>query len=278
MIIAYSANPGITPAAINAIVAAGAAGVLKPPYDLETASLLWRMVRAAREGRISSVVGLSTASDPLSPAHEVRSLDDDERHVVLPPTALSFGGEHEGEKVLSAALNNHKRSMSREWPSRPERSRNNSTHGPASRKQSVSAGTFAMTAELPEEESDNYHTFLESLYLIPPKLSARRRSIDVSGLNFALKRAQRVFEATAAAPKKPSRLQDGFTFPSSPSREGPKSSDDEDEAADRMDGEDEGVTRLAELLSAMFYQTSRAIDIQMGEYTRCVSPYFGDRS
>ena len=278
IILAYSANPALSPSTIAACVDAGASGVLKPPYDFETAKLVRRMVRAAREGRISSVVGLPNRDGlgPMSP-----TLEEPQMTVVLPPTALRLGGEHEGEKVLSAAVKTHARGMSEQWISR--------TAFPAEASPGLSVtlrgerdiALFARGGDVsqpltgptheprlvessfrhPAEQGDPYR--LGSLYRHNPAYDNRRRSVDVSGLRIALGRAQRAFEAAAAPDSSKiltkARLESGYSFPATPTKPGRQTLIVED--ADNKD------TELAELLSAMYYQTTVAIQIQMSDYS-----------
>lgn len=284
VILAYSANPALSPSTIASCVAAGASGALKPPYDFETSKIVRRMVRAAREGRISSVVGLGAAG--TSPT--MSQGEDVDTTVVLPPTALRMGGEREGEKVLSAAVRTHQRGMSGSWydrgvaPStrkrensaptrvesatsrhRPGLSRYNSAYGEAVSAETTTKPVTAQTKpQSPADERDQYRLF--SLYQYDSSCQNRRRSVDTGGLGIALRRAQRTFEK-AAAPRSPSKglsyakVDTGFSFPSTPTK--PSLVDAAVEEEERRN------TELAELLGAMYYQTIMAIQIQMAEYT-----------
>lgn len=276
VILAYSANSALSLSTIEACVAAGASGVLKPLYDLETSKLLRRMVRAARVGRISSVVGLGDAS-LSSPTSE-----NPEPMVVLPETALRMGGEHEGEKVLSAAMSIHRRAHSGQnggSDSSPSGRRQESTApmrmgSDLTRKQSAgqqtssylpTASSHATTSPVmakpdtrfpPNKPDLNY--FAE---VYRPSLENRRRSVDVSGLCIALCRAQKVFETAASALSVncagEAKAVDGYTFPAKPPKKNQLSLVRE---AERKS------TELAELLSAMYYQSTVAIQIEMVEY------------
>jgi len=270
IVLAYSANPALSSGTIAACVNAGASGVLKPPYSLDTARIVRRMVRAAKEGRISSVVGL--------PTHDSRSqspaLDDDGRKVILPPTALSMGGEHEAEKVLSGAYKTHRRGTSASfetWSPSAGRSRESST--PARKTSLGQTGALATTSEIegpvsamiqafPEHPDDEIDLRFASLLIYDPlNEQKRRRSVDTSGLGIALHRAQRAFE-TVKLGGKSSKID--FPIPAKDDVASIGSSDsthDEDSCAD---------THLAELLSAMYYQTQVAISVEMSEYERLV--------
>lgn len=270
LIFAYSANPALSQSTIAACVHAGASGVLKPPYNLDTARILRRMARAAKEGRISSLVGLANHnSRPQSPGHE-----DDGHKVILPPTALSMGGEHEGEKVLSSAYKAHRRGTSASFETW---SFNSSAHSRDSstpvRKLSqvhqclsepVSAPSAetpvsAVTPSFPEHPDDEVDLRLASLLVYNPIIEQkRRRSVDISGLGLALQRAQRAFETVKLKSK-----NGKFDF-SSLAKDDSSSSGSEDTYEDGSCAD----TQLAELLSAMFYQTQLAIQIDMDEYNQ----------
>jgi hypothetical protein len=178
VVLAYSANQALSSSTIAACVRAGASGVLKPPYDLETARLVRRMTRAALSGRISSVVGLPLANDPSSP-----TLEDDIR-VVLPPVALPLGdGEHETERALSS----HRRGMSGQWDAL------------SSSSGSIPPPITPLTANLPRFDTKRPTGPIHSAGIAPEPTSPalRRRSVDVGGLTVAMNRAQQAFEASA---------------------------------------------------------------------------------
>lgn len=272
IILAYSANPALSASTISSCVDAGASGVLRPPYDLETAQLVRRMVAAAKTGRLSSVVSMAASKTPTSP-----TFSDASMKVVLPPTALFGGGEHEGERVLTG----HRRKMSGTQDiqslANASRDRSSSRSLAGSRKQSKrdlpSLTISAATEEAghPDAEMDNL-----AFALYQPSLQRRRRSVDTGGLATAMKRAQKAFEVAARpvpipglAPSTPAtpQIRHGRLGSSSramtpgPMQEGRGSAQDE---ADPFSGDVD--THLAELLSAMFYQTCVTIDVQMEQY------------
>jgi hypothetical protein len=289
VILAYSANTTLSHATVAAVVEAGASGVLKPPYDISTAKLVRRMVRAAREGRISSVVGLNPASGAMSPAYE-----RDDPFVVLPHTALAMGAEHEGEKVLSAAIRSHKRNMSGHWDSRSSSSLSSDT--PTGRIRELSAPSpaqpqpphklslrndntsitsglatsnsvqsimtpstaFPSTASFPSSKlshDQSSHLFPHAPHTQQSDVEPRRRSVDVSGLGIALKRAQRAFEAVpSGSGMQAKNFREKYILPSSGTGVG---------RAGQRAGE--GDTEFAELLSELFCQTQLAIGVEMGD-------------
>ena len=213
------------------------------------------------------------------------SFDDVEPTVILPPTALKSGGEHEGEKILSEAYRSHRKSMSgnlngqetlsyghrRRESAAPMRMNNdvhrsqaNATrHGPpfAASSSIPSKPTFTAKPEprfLPARLHDHG---LVSLYRYDPSQAVRRRSVDVSGLCIALRRAQRVFEA-AATPSSAKGLGNAevdsdYTFPATLTRS-LRHGQPADEECDEP--------KLAELWSAMYSQTQAAMEIEMDEY------------
>ena len=268
IILAYSANPALSVNTIAACVSAGAMGVLKPPYDMETASVIRRMVRAAKEGRLSSIVGLSHGG--LARSLSNGGEESPPHNVVLPPTALSIGGEHEGEKVLSGAYQKHRRgtsaSFGQSWATpTQQRSRESSMSGrkgsfqniittiPAlPTSQVIQSPVTARTPVFPDHGDHDYLHF-ESLLSYNPSVEQRRRSVDTSGLGMALRRAQKAFET--GKPNSPSVPSAGIIHQHS------EDDHDQDSCQD---------TQLAELLSAMFYQTLLAIDIEMNGYEEWV--------
>ena len=223
--------------------------MLKPPYDLDTARLLQRMVRAGREGRVSTVVELQNTNGDHSPGlFDGPAFDEQETTVILAPTALSFGGEHEGERVLSASIQ-HRRNNS---TSQSIASRSPQPSLSGSRKNSAgppSSGTF----------SPNAHFLVPG----PSSLERRRRSVDTGGLALALKRVSRVIEggSESKGAGRLSRIQEGST---SRPRAGTRLSGAIPEGVEDKDGAK--PTELAELLSAMYCQTMGTVDVQMVEY------------
>ena len=282
IILAYSANPALSTNTISACIQSGASGVLKPPYDIHTARIVRRMIRAAKEGRISSVVGLPGNGRSLSPSN-----DDEGPKVILPPTALSMGGEHEGEKVLSGAYRAHRRGTSasiepyhltsaatttsgrqREYsvPARKPSLRQTPVFPASTSVQSVSTPITAMAPGFDHNDPPALDHKLASLLVYNPPVEQRRRSVDISGLTLALNRAQRAFEIV-----KPKVIgtQDDTVF-GMLSLSATKANGHRDaHGHSRHEGHDEDTcpdTQLAELLSAMYYQTQVAINIGMEDY------------
>ena len=119
-----------------------------------------------------------------------------------------------------------------------------------------------MIQAFPEHPDDEIDLRFASLLIYDPlNEQKRRRSVDTSGLGIALHRAQRAFE-TVKLGGKSSKID--FPIPAKDDVASIGSSDsthDEDSCAD---------THLAELLSAMYYQTQVAISVEMSEYERLV--------
>ena len=338
IVLAYSANPSINPHTIAACVGVGASGVLKPPYDLETARLVRRMVRAAKEGRVSSVVGLPAVSEGVvSPTADE---EDPFRRVVLPPTALSMGGEHAGELALSGAIRyNHNQqqrggSIKSGTDSRSSSPLSNTSSRAVHRESTIPprksslggrlsiSGTASLIKPTPPRTglpssssskslvSPTNHSH-NSAYSFPfpptttttttahsssvrPTYDTRRRSVDVSGLDLALKRAQKIFEHQQSSPKSnksvphggartsfmPSvssvpRIHIASAVAGSHDIEGPlgerrRSSTSIAFAAPHLQPQptpfnppETKETELAELLSSLYLQTQMAIKVQV---------------
>lgn len=276
IVLAYSANPALSSSTIAACVDAGASGVVRPPYTLETAAMIQRMARATSEGRISSIVGMPTSDSP-SPVSPV--LDDSQIKVVLPPTALLGGGQHEGERVLNA----HRRKTSGTWDnqisSAHSRDASASRSGPASRKQSrqelAPLSISVSAAARPTQLEENLDTEIDSATyaLYQPSQHRRRRSVDVGGLATAMKRAQKAFDGAMKPVSNTGIIPPSPVSPVASMRPDPSVrqaiTPGASSAAKLPDPElqqDEVDTHLAELLGAMYYQTCLTIDVQMAEY------------
>ena len=246
IIIAYSANQALSSTTSSACIQVGASGVLKPPYDADTAKLLRRLTRAAMEGRVSAVMGLMHDADATA-----------DMSVVLPPVALDLGdGEHDTERALST----HRRKISGQWDSTSDLSqeRRSSVDGRSSRRSSkhdtrltgpmpaTPMTAVPLAAGLTKAMQRMVETVIEE-----PSSSTRRRSVDIGGLNMAMSKAEQVFAAPTPLPLSP-----GTPIPPPPRSAGVKSGSHE--------------THLAELLGIMFHQSCQTIEVQMDEFARCV--------
>ncbi|ORX39638.1 hypothetical protein BD324DRAFT_614437 [Kockovaella imperatae] len=312
IILAYSANPALSHQTIAACVSAGCSGVLKPPYDFQTARMVRRMVRAAKEGRISSVVGLPNRTGDLSsPTGDDE--DDPISRVILPPTALSMGGEHAGEIVLSGLIRHNslrnsgatphdsrngsplsnsrnanqqipprKNSLGRPSPLDPKNKRDSQSNI----RSTLSTSNSSKSIATPTSTAAHSHSLSDNL---ARPHDGRRRSVDVSGLEFALRRAQKAFEQNKRPPSKArSRFSASKPLPTifTPDDEGPlgeKMDMDEPESGIvstlAVDPPETKETELAELLSSMYLQTQMAIRVQVGDddYARLSEPLSPDR-
>jgi hypothetical protein len=111
-----------------------------------------------------------------------------------------------------------------------------------------------------------------TLCLYNPTYGKRRRSVDTGGLATAMRRAQRIFELAPA--RKDNNSTGNLTFPLAPDAAPPRRASEGTNVKEAEDvlgkketeDDDETHTQLAELLSAMYYQTSMAIDVKMAEY------------
>lgn len=311
IILAYSANPALYPSTTQRCIAAGASGVLKPPFHGESARLVKRMVRAARAGRISSVVELPVEAS----TNQIRALGtlgraafpsygqdggESGTKVVLPPTALDMGGEHEGEKVLSAAMTHRRQNSYTNGGAATSQNRHPalSLDGlpPVDNLQirdrrqdlSIVTPTTAMPNNTPSSTTDTHqdslHSYIASLSRYRPSCTPRRRSVDIGCLSVALSRATSAFEG----PLSIMDAKQGFTFPppipdpaeagtAAPSmkRGRTQASKSELRRTSTVQGpvhdcagheEESSETHLAELLSAMYCQSTAAMDVEMSEY------------
>ncbi|WVQ71403.1 hypothetical protein IAR50_000938 [Cryptococcus sp. DSM 104548] len=363
LMVAYSANPALSQNAVSACISAGAIGVLRPPYGPDTAGTLKRMAELQKEGGMPVIF-----NSPFHPSPAVESVHSahrssfsafsgsggEETSVVLPPTALSMGGagggEHEGERVLSAAVGSSRRGSMGSWSVHCDSKRNSLSLDPAapsSRKGSIQYGvnfasdpfnsgcTCASPALAPtstpgvvHEPSPTNARFNEPHVNTPatdafpylydqattfcashphPKPDPRRRSVDVGGLALAIKRASRLYDGVAplgvgkgkmvpgygiVAPKfAPTtaagvtlgEIQEAYSFPPSlsPTAPAPGIADaaarsptspgiwTETSAENDAWGK---YTELAELLSALYYQTGATVEVQMEEFEALSKP------
>lgn len=264
IILAYSANPALSSSTTAACVEAGASGVLKPPFDLDTARLVRRMVRAAREGRISSLVQLPTELEAVMPRK--MSLQD-EAQVILPPTALAMGGELEGEKILNAAVHGRKLSEPRSSISTgPGRkgSLSSAMLPPPHTSVSWKSAATPSTGSFFPPDYESLRSFSVDINQYRPGLEIRRRSVDVGGLTVAMKRVQQRLDIGPPQDRRGS--QDDFAAPYATSTNGRKSKVNKN--LDLDDDLAELDTRVAELLSAMYYHTRLTINAAMAEYEK----------
>ncbi|WVR04999.1 hypothetical protein IAU60_002011 [Kwoniella sp. DSM 27419] len=306
VVVAYSANPAISSTAISGCLSAGAAGVLRPPYDAQTAKTLASIVEAHQQGRSTAASGAasmmsSRADSPVSGFRSPVEISDELTNVVLPPTSLDMGGEHEGEKVLSAAVSSasrHRKSSSGAWNLDPIIAQRSSI-SIGSRKGSASSGGLsnhmsppALSPIASSRASRFDFSPLPQDFPLPakapflasnPALEPRRRSVDVGGLSLALKRASLAFQSHdkgSLSPGQPqgqgafasalSQIQEGFSFPppASPSKGNAR----ETAVPGDLPADGSNETALAELLSAMFCHTMTAIDVQMSDYEALSAP------
>ncbi|WWC69681.1 uncharacterized protein I206_103624 [Kwoniella pini CBS 10737] len=287
IIIAYSANPALSQTTINACLSAGAAGVLKPPYELDTAELVMQIINSYREGKPLSTVSSPslgrTPSPLLTSRSPLGSPTTEGTTVILPPTALDMGAEHEGERVLGA----HRKSLSGSWTTEPPRRA--SVPGPA-RKASLPTSNGTLSPRLPTTPKSSFPPLpLDfslpqqfQLHQYNSECNPRRRSVDVGGLSLALKRASLAFEETFNQPigTTLSQIKEGYSFPpSTPVKSNLGGSYKSSapgsavavKAVSETDSEGEG-TELAELLSAMFCHTMTTIEVQMSDYEALSAP------
>ncbi|WVQ98530.1 hypothetical protein IAU59_005656 [Kwoniella sp. CBS 9459] len=296
IIIAYSANPAITQTAISACIGAGAAGVLRPPYDYSTAELVMRIVNAYQEGRTLTPSPPPSGARTPSPLSRTRSPDapsSAQTSVVLPPTALDMGAEHEGEKVLSAAVSSvpgHRKSLSGSWNTEPVK--RSSISGPPRKQSSASvsaSGHLSPPLRSPPISGTGKFEFppLPQDFPLPsqasfvaafdPIVGPRRRSVDVGGLSLALKRASTALKPSGSELRPNgdsmnplSLIEKRYTFPPATPTKARAQAENVDQT--NSDEEESNETELAELLSAMFCHTMTTIEVQMGDYELLSAP------
>ncbi|WWC85261.1 uncharacterized protein L201_000123 [Kwoniella dendrophila CBS 6074] len=292
VIIAYSANPALTQTAINACINAGAAGVIKPPYELDTADLVMRIVDAYRNGTTISTASSPSIGRTPSPFSQSRSPLgtplNEETTVVLPPTALDMGAEHEGERVLGAAVsgvNGHRKSSSGSW--HVDSAKRASISG-SIRKSSVSGsnGGLGTSPETPFSASKTSFSPVPTDFSLPQpyhfasyasQCNPRRRSVDIGGLSLALKRASLSFEENSTKPigTTLAQIKEGYSFPPTPITPTKRTTSSKDitKTSAQPVAESEGEeTELAELLSAMFCHSMTTIEVQMSDYEALSAP------
>lgn len=269
LVVGYVSHGTLSPAAVQACIAAGASGVLHPPYDAHTALVLNQLVTARKAGKTDTVANLST-----SPSHPNLSMGgsfDDDTNVVLTPTALSMGAEHESEKVLSAFTHHRRRLSAHLNLSRVVTpGSNGSIHGePHPDRDALKTGTttssVGQTVATPGSTTLAHFPALAHIYdqtnlTAVTSAEARRRSVDTGGIALAFNRAsQRMIPADMA----------GDPSMHSPNRNGSDAmvaGDKEQEAADAH------TTQFAEVLGDVHEQTMASINIQMGEYETLAAP------
>ncbi|KAL1407396.1 3',5'-cyclic-nucleotide phosphodiesterase [Vanrija albida] len=239
VVLAY-ADGALSPSAISAIVAAGASGVLRPPpFDRDSVNLLIQLVKAANDGTSpDNLAGLSASpagSSVISPA--LSATLEDETKVVLTPTALAMGAEHEGEKFLAAKLATRSGKLGR-----------------VVSNDSADLGDGRVPVPSLSSLPSAKERILDSLTVSND--GSRRRSVDTGRIALAFDRqAKRAvhFEAAEA----PLGRRGSFNV---------VAGDKEQEAADG------NTAQFAEVLSELYQQTMNSIDIHMAEYDELATP------
>jgi hypothetical protein len=264
VIIAYLTSGHPSASAIEACIGAGAFGVLYPPYDVHTAVTVKQLVVAGKDGNTTTVVGLSSPPSHNSSMHLNSVLEDDTK-VILTPTALGMGAEHESEKVLSAFGHQRRRistlSLNRAISVGSQASVESETAIPDGRdplQTGTSTSSIAHTVATPSTTLSHFPS-LSHLY-DPLGLQAtfdtsRRRSVDTGGIALAFDRAAKRIESVdkvEVEPEAAPERRDSINV---------VAGDKEQEAANGSN-----TTQFAEVLGEMYQQTMSSIDIQMGEY------------
>lgn len=267
VILGYLAHGKLSQSAIGECLDAGASGVLHSPYDGRTVALLKHVVAAANEGT-SATVALS--GSPSVSALQFSPTMEDEAKVILTPTALSMGAEHESERALSASWSSQRRRRSTQI------SLNRVISGSSTGSGALSSLSSDITQELAGESQQmatsassktNPKTPLTALndFSFPTHLNrllgtsqsasdaARRRSVDTGGLALAFDRATKKMETIDQAGESDDSSEHINVV----------AGDYEQEVADGSSS-----TQFAEVLGEMYNQTMMSIDVQMGDYDK----------
>lgn len=259
VILGYLAQGSLSQSAIGECLDAGAGGVLHPPYDNRTVLFLKQLVHAANEGTSSTVALLGS---PTTSALQSSPMTEDDGKVILTPTALSMGAEHESEKILSASFSSQRRRKS------TQTSLNRVISGSSTGSAAFSALSSDITQERAEATSAPSrppHSALPE-FGFPAQLNkilgttqsaseaARRRSVDTGGLALAFDRASKKMETID---------QSGESGDDSSEHINVVAGDHEQELADGS-----STTQFAEVLGEMYNQTMMSIDVQMIEYDK----------
>jgi hypothetical protein len=271
VILGYLAHGSLAQSSISECLEAGASGVLHPPYDGRTVASLKMLVAAANEGTSSTValLGSPAVSAQFSPINE------EEGKVILTPTALSMGAEHESEKVLSASFSSQRRRRSTQMS---QISLNRVVSGSSTGSAGLSGLSSDLTKEHPDESQHGTSASSNATNLRTPKTphtalddfsfpthinrllgtsqvaseAARRRSVDTGGLALAFDRATKRMETIDGAGEPVEDPADHINV---------VAGEHEQEVADGS-----STTQFAEVLGEMYNQTMMSIDVQMGDY------------
>ncbi|KLT42542.1 hypothetical protein CC85DRAFT_83339 [Cutaneotrichosporon oleaginosum] len=276
VILGYLAHGSLSQSSISECLEAGASGVLHPPYDGRTVASLKMLVAAANEGTSSTV---ALAGSPAVSALQSSPANDDEAKVILTPTALSMGAEHESEKVLSASFSSQRRRRSTQMS---HLSLNRVASGSSTGSAGLSALSTDMTKEHPGESQQDGLASSHSArtpkspltalddFSFPTHINrllgtsqaacdaARRRSVDTGGLALAFDRANKRMETIDGAGEPADDASDHINV---------VAGDHEQEVADGS-----STTQFAEVLGEMYNQTMMSIDVQMGDYEEFAAP------
>jgi len=268
IIIAYVTSGTPSPTAIETCIGAGAYGVLHPPFGVQTAAIIKHIVTTGRQSTASSTSGLSSprslAFSPLS------SVLEDDPKVILTPTALGLGAEHESEKVLSAFGHQRRRRSTQLHLSRvvspdsAEGAEDETLQEREPLKTGTSTSSVGHTVATPSTTLSHFPS-LSHLYdpfsglQQPPNFDpSRRRSVDTGGIALAFDRATKLVVSVDPVDNKiEHETEHNEHRPAINVVAGEK----EQEAADGTN-----TTQFAEVLGEMYQQTMSSIDIQMEEY------------
>lgn len=269
VILGYLGQGSLAQSSMSECLETGASGVLHPPYDGRTVALLKMLVAAANEGTSSTV---ALASSPTTSALQFSPANDEDSKVILTPTALSMGAEHESEKVLSASFSSQRRRRSTQMS---QMSLNRVVSGSSTGSAALSALSSDITQEHPHGTSTasnatnvlatpkspltalddfSFPTHINRLLGTSQSAcdAARRSSVDTGGLALAFDRATKRMETIDGTGEPVDDASDHINV---------VAGDHEQEVADGI-----STTQFAEVLGEMYNQTMMSIDVQMGDY------------
>ncbi|BEJ00602.1 hypothetical protein CcaverHIS631_0504590 [Cutaneotrichosporon cavernicola] len=277
IVIGYLAHGSLGQSSISECLEAGTAGVLHPPYDGRTVASLKMLVTAANDGTSSTV---ALAGSPASSALQFSPIIEEDAKVVLTPTALSMGAEHESEKVLTASFSSQRRRRSTQIS---HLSLNRVVSGSSTGSVGLSALSSSITQEIPAESLQSTSGSSNATNLTPktPLMTlddfsfpshlnrllgtseaaneaARRRSVDTGGLALAFDRASKRMETIDGS---------GESVEDTSNHINVVAGEHEQEVADGNSS-----TQFAEVLGDMYNQTMTSIDVQMGDYDEFAAP------
>ncbi len=228
LVVAYSANPALTPSVVTRCMEAGAIGVLQPPYDeTETLDKIQQMVALAAS---TSVINGNDSSD----------LPDNIPEQPEPPELMALDKRDIGRSPSNTMVPKQDKPLPNPYASL-------AAYDFASRRKSIDTGGLALALKRASEKSQNSNGWKRSkLNSIRSEGPSPPDSPQIGGPSEPILRTDRSASLCPNATENPE-----FELLRRRAER------------DLANGED---TALAELLSEMYRQTKLTIDIQMADY------------